>query len=51
MTRAQIAEASVAMLNGLHKPDNQRIALWNANGVLVHQINELGRDSSEVEVC
>ncbi len=32
-------------------PDDQRVTLRNPDGVLVHQIIELGGYSSEVEVC
>ena len=31
-------------------PDNQGISLRNPNWILIHQVIELGRDSSEVEV-
>ena len=31
-------------------PDNQRVALRNANRVLVHQVIELGGNGPEVEV-
>ena len=36
---------------GLFTPDDQRVSLRNPDGVLVHQIIELGGYSSEVEVC
>ena len=36
---------------GLFIPDDQRVTLRNPDGVLVHQIIELGGYSSEVEVC
>lgn len=30
-------------------PDDQGVALWNPDGVLVHKVIELGRDRAEVE--